>query len=303
MPGNPAKYIDRQQHRQEVLSFLQSHFPAQSWEFSLPAGTGRETYVARSQAQSCFIKLSAPAIKYQAAASIGLTPDLLAVGSLADGTTILVQPFINGQKPTRRDYQTHLEQFAASIARLQSSPGIKQVLPEASSDLYMEQGLLALARIRQRWGLVKEKVPQVSGFIDESLEMLEQQVSRFQGAGLAVSHNDICNANWLIDPHGRLFLIDLDSMELDDPAVDIGATLWWYYPPELRQRFLKIVGHADDRAFENRMRVRMSMHCLSICLPRGQSFDRFDPSAFAARLADFRACLAGEENPQGYADQ
>ena len=91
-------------------------------------------------------------------------------------------------------------------------------------------------------------------------------------------------------------------MELDDPAVDIGATLWWYYPPTAPE-ILKIVGHADDRAFENRMRVRMSMHCLSICLPCDQSFDWFDPYAFAARLADFRACLAGEENPQGYADQ
>jgi thiamine kinase-like enzyme len=232
-----------------------------------------------------------------------MTPELLAVGSLADGTTILVQPFINGRNPTRKDYQTHLELFAASLARLQSSPEIKQILPEASSELYLEQGLQALTRIRQRWGLVKEQVPQISGFIDESLERLEQQVRRFQGAGLAVSHNDICNANWLIDPHGRLFLIDLDSMELDDPAVDIGATLWWYYPPELRQRFLKIVGHANDRAFENRMHVRMTMHCLSICLPRDQSFDRFDPAAFAGRLADFRACLAGEENPQGYDDK
>ena len=91
-------------------------------------------------------------------------------------------------------------------------------------------------------------------------------------------------------------------MSLDDPAVDIGATLWWYYPPGLRQRFLIISGHADDQAFENRMHVRMAMHCLSITLPREQSFDRFDPASFAGSLTDFRAILAGEENPQGYED-
>ena len=45
---------------------------------------------------------------------------------------------------------------------------------------------------------------------------------------------------------GELYLIDLESMSLDDPALDIGATLWWYYPPELRQRFLEIAGQASD---------------------------------------------------------
>jgi thiamine kinase-like enzyme len=76
------------------------------------------------------------------------------------------------------------------------------------------------------------------------------------------SHNDICNANWLLTPQGRLYLIDLELMSLDDPAVDIGATLWWYYPPELRRRFLEVVGYADDESFRIRMRVRMAMHCL-----------------------------------------
>jgi hypothetical protein len=89
-------------------------------------------------------------------------------------------------------------------------------------------------------------------------------------------------------------------MSLDDPAVDIGATLWWYYPPELRQRFLVIVGHANDTEFENRMRVRMAMHCLSITLPREQGFGKIDALLFTESLTDFRAILAGRENPQGY---
>ena len=89
-------------------------------------------------------------------------------------------------------------------------------------------------------------------------------------------------------------------MSLDDPAVDIGATLWWYYPPELRQRFLTIVGHANDKEFESRMHVRMAMHFLSITIPREQGFDEFDPGSFAESLTDFKAVLVGEENPQGY---
>jgi hypothetical protein len=59
-------------------------------------------------------------------------------------------------------------------------------------------------------------------------------------------------------------------MSLDDPTLDVGAILWWYYPPELRQEFLEIVGYAHDKEFSSRMQVRMAMHCLNIILPLGK---------------------------------
>ena len=87
---------------------------------------------------------------------------------------------------------------------------------------------------------------------------------------------------------------------MDDPALDIGTLLWWYYPPELRQRFLDIAGYKYDDEFRLRMRVRMAMHCLSITLPREGSFDSFNPDHYSETLIDFRAILNGKENPQGY---
>ena len=122
------------------------------------------------------------------------------------------------------------------------------------------------------------------------------------GMGLVTSHNDVCNFNWLIAPDEKLYLLDLESMSLDDPALDIGATLWWYYPPDLRGKFLEITGYLDDAEFESRMHVRMAMHCLNIMLPREGSFDEFDPSLFAESLDDFKAILAGQDNPEGYED-
>ena len=231
---------------------------------------------------------------------MGLTPQVLAFGSLGDGTSIIVQAYIAGRTPSRRDYHIHLEQFATAINRVHHTPDLKQILPQASSEYYRVTGAASLAHIREKWECYKAQVPEVANFVDESLDDLGQQVKGFQGAGLVASHNDICNANWLISPTGQLYLIDLESMSLDDPAFDIGATLWWYYPPELRQKFLLIAGHANDPEFEKRMRVRMAMHCLDITIPREQSFDRFDALSFAGSLTDFRAALAGEENPEGY---
>jgi thiamine kinase-like enzyme len=292
----------RQKHQKEVRTFLQKYFSSSAWEFSLPGGSGNETYIARGDDHAYFVKLGAQAARYQAMASIGLTPPLLAAGLLEDGTSIIVQPYVAGRTPARSDYHTHLEQFATAIDQAHHSPEVTRALPKVSSDLFRVAGLKELARIRERWEGCKARVPSVAGFIEESLDRLKRKVDDFQGAGLVASHNDLCNANWLITSGGNLFLIDLESMSLDDPALDLGATLWWYYPPGMRQRFLNIVGHAGDTAFENRMHVRMAMHCLHILLPREGSFDQFEPASFPEWLTDFRAILAGEENPQGYED-
>lgn len=294
--------LDRKQHQQEVQGFLQNHFFSNHWEFALPNGSGNETYFAHGNEHTYFVKLGVQITRYRAMASLGLTPQVIASGNLEDGTSILIQPYIIGRKPSRKDYRIHLKQIAATINKTHHSTEIMRNLPEVASDLYRVVGLESLTRIQQRWELYKMQVPEVADFVDESLADLAQHVQSFLGTGPVASHNDICNANWLVSPEGQLYLIDLESMTLDDPACDIGATLWWYYPPELRQQFLEIVGYASDEPFRERMRVRMAMHCLSILLPREKSFDGFDPEAFAASLTDFRAVLAGRENPQGYND-
>jgi len=89
-------------------------------------------------------------------------------------------------------------------------------------------------------------------------------------------------------------------MAWDDPALDIGAILWWYYPPEMRDEFLEITGYDQDVNFRNRMRIRMAIHNLQIIIPRENSFDRFTAERFDEALTDFRATIAGKENPQGY---
>jgi thiamine kinase-like enzyme len=272
------------------------------WRFALPEGTGHETYFAQSDEHTYFVKLGVQTARYEAMASIGLTPQVLAAGYLEDGTSIVVQPQIVGRTPSRRDYQSHLEQIATIIGQTHHSPELRRVLPEAASDLYSAAGSQALVRIQTSWDQCMARVPEDAGFVDGSLAYMAQQVQGFSGRGLVASHNDICNANWLVSADGHFYLIDLELMSLDDPAVDIGATLWWYYPPALRRRFLEIVGYANDEPFQTRMRVRMAMHCLSITLPRERSFDRFDPASFGQSLTDFRAVLAGEENPQGYDD-
>jgi thiamine kinase-like enzyme len=293
---------NRQQHQQEALAFLNKNISGESWEFSLPHGWGNETYYARGGTQACFVKLGVQPARYQVMGSIGLTPPVLATGVLADGTTIIVQLLIDGRKPSRKDYREQLEQFAMAIKTFHHNLELQRTLPPTTSGAFSGMGLETVNLLKQKWALYRAQVPEVSSFIDDSLEKLGETSRRFHGQGLVASHNDICNMNWLLSAEGRLYLLDLESMSLDDPALDVGATLWWYYPPELRGQFLEQAGYAGDPEFEQRMQIRMALHCLNILLPREDSFDEFEAASFADDLTDFKAALAGEENPQGYDD-
>ena len=292
--------IDRQEHQEEVHRFLQKYLSIKEWSFSLPRGSGMESYFAQGNGQSYFVKVGVQVERYLAMAEINLTPYVAAHGHLNDGLSVMVQPFLAGRTPNRQDYRNHLMEVAGRVRKMHLSPHIREILPSVPSDLYKDAGLRALNQLRQKWKRYKAQVPTVAEFVDEKLEYLAKQVNLFKGEELVASHGDICNANWLFGSDGHIYLLDFESMAIDDPALDMGALLWWYYPPELRQRFLEIAGYRYDNEFKFRMRIRMAMHCLSITLPREQSFDSFDANYYDESLRDFRAILNDEENPEGY---
>lgn len=288
---------DRQKHQQEGLRFLQKHFSIQDWIFSLPHGTGMETYFVQGNEQEYFVKVGVPLERYRVMAEIGLTPPILASGQLDSGSSILVQPRIPGRHPSRRDYWERWETAAMLIHTMHNDPRLRDVLHPTLSSSHMDAGLRALKSLRQRLEHHSSQVENIAYFLENSLSHLELQIKQFSTAGLVSSHNDICNANWLFGSDGSIYIVDFESMSMDDPAFDLGALLWWYYPLELRGQFLERAGYSYDDKFKSRMQARMALHCLSITLPREGSFDSFSPDRYEERLVDFKAILDGKENP------
>ncbi|MEW5827429.1 MAG: phosphotransferase [Chloroflexota bacterium] len=293
---------NRQKHQPEVRAFLQEHLSPQDWQFSLPNGWGKESYFAQGNGRRYFVKVGVQVERYLAMAEIGLTPPVILHGQLESGQSIIVQSFIVGRRPSRSEYRKRLAEVAKVIRTMHNSPRMRGILQAPPSESFLQAGLRALDRLRHKWERHRAQVPDVAGAADDSLERLSQQVGQFSGEGLVASHGDICNANWLFASDGRIYLIDFDLMSMDDPALDMGAVLWWYYPPELRESFLDIAGYRYDEECKSRMRVRMAMHCLDILLPRDGSFDKFEPDGFGESLRDFEAALEGRENPAGYGD-
>jgi thiamine kinase-like enzyme len=294
---------NRNRHKAEVISFLKKHIGSQTWEIGLPPhGTGQETYFVWHSDQACFVKLGAEIERYQVMSKLGLSPQVIAVGHLEDGTSILVQPQVSGKKPTRKDFHQYWLKFAESLRITHQSPSLKQILPKRKSNRHEDVGKEILEEIEDRWEEYKSRVPAYTEYVDQSIQYLNEQISQFTESGLVASHNDVCNGNWLVTADGRIYLLDYESMSLDDPALDLGAILWWYYPPEMRDDFLRVAGHRNDDEFRNRMRIRMAIHNLNIVIPRKNSYDRFFAEEFEGELEDFRAVLNGRENPQGYHD-
>jgi phosphotransferase family enzyme len=290
----------RQKHQLEVCNFLQKHFSSHDWNFSLPSGSGMETYFAQGAEQSFFVKVGASVERYLVMSEMGLSPPILALGELESGLPILVQPRVAGKRPSQKDFREQLEKVAIVIHKMHNAPPVQNLLKPVSSERHEEMGLQSMKQLRQKWERYRVQVPDVAEFVENSLEDLTQQIHFFSTSGEVGSHNDICNANLLFAFDGTTYVLDFEAMSLEDPALDLGALLWWYYPPELRKQFLEIAGYSYDEELRSRMWIRMAMHCLNITLPREQSFDDFDPSHYSESLNDFRAILAHQENPQGY---
>ena len=292
----------RNYHQSAVETYMRDHFSHTRWEFSLPSGHGNETYFVKHGDNAFFVKLGSRADIYHAIAEIGLTPPILSSGYLEDGTSIFVQKFVEGRTPNRLDFRLHLKNFAVAIDQLHHCKEVRNALPDVGTARFNTIGIHVLDHIQSRWINYKHLVPDSREMIDRAIAQLREKVKQFHGGGLVASHNDINNSNWIITPDEKIYLIDLDSMSLDDPALDIGAILWWYYPPELQKEFIEFAGYTLDEEFSARMQIRMAMHCLNIILPRENSFDAFDPELFCENLTDFNAIMAGKENPQGYND-
>ena len=175
--------------------------------FSLPEGSGKETYFVRGSDREYFVKVGAPIERYLAMAGIGVTVPVLTFGPLeSSGTSIIVQARIKGRKPSQKDYWDQLEKVAKHIYTLHNHPQMKQIVPSASSSLHKEVATLALHHLRQKWERYKAKAPDVAGFVDNILLQIAEQISTFSTAGLVNSHNDICNANWLFASDGNIYL-------------------------------------------------------------------------------------------------
>jgi len=287
-------------HKEEVERFLQNTLHMETWEFLSTNGSGNEKYIAASDGKKYFVKLDVQLARYEILGDLGISPKIINSGFLEDGKTIIIQEYVTGHNPSPKDFQTHIYEIATILANVHNSKKLQKVLKKSEIKTYQEAALKAFYEIVDKWEYYKNELSAYTVYIDNSLKQIQSNIYKIEGNNLVSAHNDICMANWLISDNGLVFLVDFESMQMEDPTVDIGALLWWYYPPDMRKTFCDIMKVDYSSALRNRMQIRMAMHCLNIMLPRKDSFDVFDLDWFAMFFDDFKAIMEGKDNPKGY---
>src|SRR5262245_11708611 len=134
----------RRAHQEEVCCYLQQHFRIQDWNFSLPRGSGMETYFAEGNGQRYFAKVGAPIKRYLAMAEIGLTPPILAHGELVSGPSVMIQQLIDGKRPSSKDFCGQWERIVPLVHKMHNHIRAKEVLQTVSSIRCIDEGLQSL---------------------------------------------------------------------------------------------------------------------------------------------------------------
>ena len=63
--------------------------------------------------------------------------------------------------------------------------------------------------------------------IQTSLQYLRTHLPTYKLEDYVVCHGDVNHNNWLLSDHQQLYLIDWDGAMIADPALDLGALLYW----------------------------------------------------------------------------
>ena len=143
-----------------------------------------ETYFVQGDGQRYFVKVGVSMERYLVMAEIGLTPPILSFGQLEGGSSIIIQPFITGRAPSRKDYREQLGRVAVIMHTLHHHPRLHETLQPTVSNLHKDAGLRALNSLRQMWERYRLQVPSVAEFVDTSLDRLAHQIHLFSTEGL-----------------------------------------------------------------------------------------------------------------------
>ncbi len=125
---------NRQQHQLEMRAFLHKRLSSRDREFTRPMGNGKETYFAPGDGSTYFVKSGAPSGIYQAMSLIGVTPLVIAIGLMEDGTSLLVQSYVTGRRPSRKDYRDDLAQIVKVIEKTHQCPELRRRPPESPTE-------------------------------------------------------------------------------------------------------------------------------------------------------------------------
>lgn len=217
------------------------------WEVFPAGGATGDAYIAQFEGQNkLFLKRnSSPFLAVLSAE--GIVPKLIWTKRMENGDVITAQHWLNGRELKPIDMGS--EAVAKLLSKIHHSKELLYMLQRIGKNQLKPDELLK--EIKQK--IVKQF--STDHIIMTSLEFLETEIKYINHENQVVCHCDVNHNNWLIsDNTEELFLIDWDGAMIADPAIDLGALLYWYIPKDSWKSWLANYGIELTADLEKRMK-------------------------------------------------
>jgi hypothetical protein len=269
---------------------LQQHFPPQSWSITRPsAGVQKDSYVAHSEQHALFIKFDADTPAWSRLATIGVTPPLLARGSL-HGRSYLIQACVDGVHPDRLWFARHAAVLAELIRRYHHDQPLTALLAPSPPQSYADHLRHTLAILTATLAAASF-TPFTTSRFQHAWDRFLAQATQLHPMPLVPVHADPSPTNMLVTAQG-LTLLDWDEVLLSDPMRDSGVMAWWYLPRRQWQAFFDGCGIPLE---PTRLFWWTAQRSLTLAAWLAQ---RQEHSAAQAFLDDFYRAVQHDPNPQ-----
>lgn len=221
------------------------HFFGQDWEIIPAGGATGEAYYAQHEENQYFLKRNTSPFLASLSAE-GIVPKLVWTKRLETGDVFTAQQWLNGRE--LQPAEMNNENVAKLLKKIHESGPLLNMLKRL--------GKTPMDPVKILQGLKRDLDKDFFELdvVKNSIEFLEENKNNIQYDEKVVCHCDVNHNNWLLDENNQLYLIDWDGAVVADPAIDIGALLYWYIPKEEWINWLDLYGIALDDGLQLRMK-------------------------------------------------
>lgn len=215
------------------------------WEIIPAGGATGEAFYAQHEENRYFLKRNTSPFLASLSAE-GIVPKLVWTKRLETGDVFTAQQWLNGRE--LKPAEMNQENVAKLLKKIHHSNQLLSMLKRLGKTPL--QPVHILQNLHEQ--LDEDHLNHLH--VQASLKFLYENMDGVQFERKAVCHCDVNHNNWLLDESNQLYLIDWDGAVVGDPAIDIGALLYWYIPRNEWENWLNLYGLTLDDQLELRMK-------------------------------------------------
>lgn len=192
------------------------------WKLHPIGGDTGHAYMGIRAEEKVFLKRNSS--PFLAALSVeGITPRLIWTKRIGNGDVLTAQEWLNGRVLTRQEMCS--QSVADLVHQIHHSEHLLGMLRKVKGEVYDPETFLA------EYTKDLDESLKTNSFLNAVVDYLQVTLHLVKGVKYTVCHGDLNRKNFFLTDHGRLYLVDWESVKIADPMADISLLLIQYIEP------------------------------------------------------------------------